>query len=219
MCNRSDLVKGNIISEKVNAQFIAALKKTMSEHDWNQKDLAAALDMPPSRISNYFHNKSTPTAKTIQLIADRLGWNVEDLFNDGMLESSPLYFEKQSNQASIKIPYFGNIKYGPGLFGNPLPKYYIDKNDLITPDNGFFANSIGNNQLWIFRRSVLIYPGQIGIFSIPSKKVCICGKLIKQNGFYCEFLNIESGQNERYKLTEFRLQGVAVQSTTYYDYF
>ena len=63
----------------LQANFLANLRRELQARDWTQSDLAKAMDVNPSHISQLFSGYRKPGLKTIEMAAEALGINAFEL--------------------------------------------------------------------------------------------------------------------------------------------
>jgi len=121
--------------------FSARLKKLRKEKGLNQDELAAALGVRKTTISNYETGYSKPTNSMMRQISEYFGVPISEL-----LEESHVFRESAANVPNMKeIPIYTSLPVA-GLIGT-IPAYFCSLPSALLGDGEFFALKLSDERM------------------------------------------------------------------------
>lgn len=213
--------KRTISNEETHQKFISEMVKMLDKKGWTRKKLADEMGITASRLSDYLNGKRSPTYETLEMISAALNIPVEN-FLAADTENNKNTLDEIDNEidfSTSKIPFYGSIENGPGIFKKNVPDSYITcpvKRYHKKNGEKLFANS-AENMILIFKNSVIAGVGKTAMLSIPSMKKCVCGVVVSKSSGDIMLRNVESHETDQFKMSQYRVIGTAVQSIRFYD--
>lgn len=206
------------------SNFGPNLKRLLRERNLSYARFADLAGLSSSRVSNYINQRVMPREDTILSIAEFLHVSPSELLDaPRQTDFEYAFFNPDPTPVNkaIEIPYYGDIKNGPGLYGVSLPQMIICEENLSRSTEKYFCNTLktyeGFLQQWIFRidRSRQVIKGKIYLLDLLREKRCICAMNLSNSGDVV-FKDMQNEQTIRVEPEEIRVIGIAVKSVTIY---
>ncbi len=157
-------------------EFGLVLRKLRKSRGLNQEELAQALGVRKSTISNYETSYSTPTSAMLRLIADFFSVNVSELLG----ETVSVKEESIASTYGKKIPIYSSITVdedSPILYHLEMPTSFIG-------EGTFFGFEVTNERMndagitpgsvVIVRKQTFVDDGEIVLVSVGEEPPFIC---------------------------------------------
>ncbi len=157
--------------------FGLVLRKLRKSHNMNQEELAQALGVRKSTISNYETSYSTPTSAMLRLIADYFSVSVSELLGESVSvhepNIAPTYGKKIPIYASLSL----DIDASPFLYDFELPNSFVGEGNFygveITNDR-MNAAGILPGCVVIVRQQIFVDDGDIVVASVGENPPFVC---------------------------------------------